>query len=260
MALKSYSKFYFGFRVTEENQFLDFREDGDELTATLTVGDYTLAGFATEVAVAFNKVGTQIYSASANRSTRIITIEADSDFELLPNSGAHTDFTGYPLLGFDVSSDRAPGTSHSGDVGAGFEYSVQFPIQSYIPHKVQRKSIDATKKRTITGRTEVIRYGIESRMSCEFLFITDIQQNGSTPVRTKEGGHQAAIDFLEYAISQGEVEFMEDEAKPDAFWVYLLDSTEDESSGLGFTLKEEYDKGLPGYWRTGKLTWILQES
>ncbi|MBO9666965.1 MAG: hypothetical protein J7501_09145 [Bdellovibrio sp.] len=260
MALLSYSKFYYGFRVTQETSKLDFIESGVLKTAELTIGDYTLAGIATEVARAFNIAGSQQYSVSADRATRRLTISAAGPFSLLPFSGSHTDWSAYRLIGFDLDIDLLDGTSFEGQEGAGEEYLLQFPLQSYVPARLNRKAIEGTRKKTITGVIEATKFGVEKRMECELLFITDIPQDGSTPLRTLDDGVEKACKFLDFATDLGFVEFMVDENRPSEFEVYRLDSTDTDPNGLGYVLYEDFDKGLPDYFHTGKLTWILQES
>jgi len=53
---------------------------------------------------------------------------------------------------------------------------------------------------------------------------------------------------------------MPDENASEEFMVLILESSEADTTGLGFSLIEEYDQGLPEYYRSGKLVWVLQES
>lgn len=254
----TYSKFYYGFKVTEENRMLGFREGGAPLLAELNLGTYTLQGIVDEVARAMNSVGSQVYSVAAKRRTRKVTIEAEENFELLTKSGPSEFGSIFSLLGFSVDFDHDNSNTYVGEGACGMEYSPQIPLQSYLPTSVNKKHVYGTKKKTSTGIVEAITFGMESQMECELMFITDNAQPADSVIRSNPEGIKAATDFLDYAISQGEVEFMYDENDLNSYEVLLLESTEFDQNGLGYKLREDYENGFPGYFVTGLLTWNLR--
>ena len=78
MSIKTFSAFTYGHTVTEDNQFINFSENGvDELSAVIDVGAYTLADFANKVAQAMNEIGTLNYTCTVDRETLKLTISAD---------------------------------------------------------------------------------------------------------------------------------------------------------------------------------------
>ena len=69
--IKTKSKFYYGHTIDIDNNLLDFKEGaGAELTATLSVGEYSLTNFVTELIRALNDAGSLTYSGSLNRTTK----------------------------------------------------------------------------------------------------------------------------------------------------------------------------------------------
>nr|BFD58914.1 hypothetical protein CKG001_10210 [Bdellovibrio sp. CKG001] len=259
MALGGHSVFYYGFFVDGTCDRLDFQEGEVSLQAVLTHGTYTMAGYIAEVVLKMNAVGGQEYSLSVSRLDRKPVISAANPFKLLCSSGAGQYASAFPVLGFDTEEDLEGANSYIGQNGCGKEYRVQFPLQSYVPSVNNKKAVNGTKKKTATGRIEAARYGSESFMECEMLFITDIPQPAGSIIRSKGEGLREVREFLEYAITFGEVEFMEDENNPDEFEVLVLESTEADPAGMAYKLREEYDQSLPGYYATGKLTWLSRE-
>ena len=259
MALSVYSKFYYGFKITENACAIDFVDGTGVHEAILTVGTYTLAGIVAELSRAINATGGQAYTVTVDRATRKISISADEPFELLCENGANQYQTAFPLLGYTGGIDLAGETSYEGEDGAGFEYEAQFPLQSYLPTWANKRPISGAKKKTATGIVEAVRIGLERRMECELLYVTDIPHPQDHIIRTNVEGVSALVKFLDYATTLAQVEFMEDGQKPDEFEVLVLDVTEDSPDALGYKLREQYDEDLPDYYRTGKLTWYAVE-
>jgi hypothetical protein len=83
--IQTLSQFYYGHEVGFDNRYLNFSENGgDELTAEIDPGSYSLTDFCSAVAAALNSASELYdYTVTVDRSTRIITISADGDFEIL---------------------------------------------------------------------------------------------------------------------------------------------------------------------------------
>lgn len=259
MALTTLSKFYYGLNFTDDNNVIDFEEGVTAYAATITAGYYTLETLATEVERTMNGAGSLEYTVTIDRATRVLTIDSSGPFSLLGSSGTNALSSALPLLGFDVTSDLTGQSTYISDSGAGSEYSVQFPLQGYNDPELFQRPIDSSVKKSTSGVVEVITFGVEKRMECEILLITNIPQPVNGVIRNNPNGVEDCLAFMKYAILKAPVEFMSDENNPNDFKIYILDQTESDPGGLGFRLTEEYDKGYPEYFRTGKLTWLLRE-
>jgi hypothetical protein len=256
MALNTYSKFYFGWTVTESSKYIDFNEGASELSAELQVGSYNSSSLATEIKRAMEEAGALTYTVSFNRSTRKFTISAGSNFALLTTTGSHLGALAFDLIGY-TGADKTVASSYVADAISGGSYSPQFKLQSYISSEHLRRAIDVSVNKTTSGRVEVVSFGQEKFMECEIKFITDIAQSG--PIVNNESGVADYLEFIRFAITKGQVEFMADQSNVDTYEVFILESTEDSSDGTGYRLIEEYDRGLAGYYRSGKLKFRVFE-
>jgi len=103
--IQTYSKFYYGIEITEDNCKMDFDEGGGELTATLDYGTYTPEEIATEVALQLNAAGAFTYTCTFDRSTRKLTITPSASMEMLFNSGTNAVESAFATLGFSTVAD-----------------------------------------------------------------------------------------------------------------------------------------------------------
>jgi len=86
--------------IDATNNKLDFEEtSGVELTATLTSATYTLATLATEIETQLNATGANTYTVTVSDDDKV-TIAADSDFSLLPQTGTNRLISILPILNF----------------------------------------------------------------------------------------------------------------------------------------------------------------
>lgn len=259
MALSTYSKFYYGWKITVANQFLDFNDGTGNKTAVLTVGYYSAIEMITEIKKQMDAVSTALdFTVSFDRVTRKITISSTSNFTLKITSGANALQSVFGLIGF-VGADKTGSTGYVGDNVTGIEYKPQSKIQSYIPTSKNRKAIDGVINKSASGKIEVIKFGNERFMTCEIVFITDILQEFGSIIKTNDNAVQEFIDFIEWCTDKGTVEFMENENAPENFEILLLESTPVSESGLDYELKEMFDVGLAGYYNSGLLKFKLIE-
>jgi hypothetical protein len=256
MALSTHSKFYYGYKITTANRFLDFQEGLNVRVATITVGSYTGSTLAIEITKQLNAVGTNDYSCSYDRVTRKFTISADANFDLLTQSGNNFGQAVWPMIGFNAP-DKTGTLTYLADVLSGKEYSTQFYIQSYKPTSLNRKAIDGVINKSASGVIEVVKFGNERFMSGELNFITNIIQAQGSIIRTNPDGVANFIEFIEWCTEKGPVEFMPNEADVLTFQAFILESTEVDSKGLDYDLVEIYDRGLAGYFRSGNLKFKL---
>jgi hypothetical protein len=256
MALNTYSAFIYGHSI-DTNTYLDFDEGSGPIFAQLNVGEYTLTDFATEIARAMNGVSAIDYTVSVNRSTGILTITAASGtFKILGSSGTHVGADILPLAGFN-NSDTGFAIAHTGNFRSGSIWEPQMKGQDYVAFDDQQKAVDGVVKKSASGNIETVRFGNEKIMDINFRFNTDITMTDDCWIRNDPEGVSKLRTFMEYAVTKADLEFIPDKAKPDIYFEVILESTPESQDGLGFKLKEQYDKGLPGYFDTGVLKFRL---
>lgn len=251
--INTYSKFYYGLEVTDENRYLDFDEGSGELTAEIQNGFYTLEELAQAVEDELNEIGSLTYTVSVNRTTRIITISAGSNFDLLWDSGTNTANTIGELLGFAVASDDTSASSYASDSASGSVYLPQFKLQDYIDSNSYRMLRNATKQKSASGLIEVINFGTDQFFEFSIKFATNIPQPSTGPIINNSSGVEDLQDFMQWITRGAQVEFMPDSATPSTYYKLVLDSGGGDSNGLGYKLQEQYGRGLVGYFETGVL-------
>jgi hypothetical protein len=247
----THSAFYYGIEINTSNNEIAFSEGGPEIIATLTSARYTLTTFATEVARAMNEVGTLNYVVTVDRTARTYTISGDSNFSLLVSTGSSVS-DAYPTIGFS-GSDRTGDDSYLSNLSIGASYRPQFRLQNYVEFNDNQSQEETTLHKTASGKVELIKFRTDKIMECELMFITDVDQGLGAYITSNPTGVDDARAFLEYAIEKGPIEFIPDISSVATFTNCILESTSESSDGLGFRLKEEYAKGLPGYYTTGLL-------
>ena len=253
MSLSTHSAFYFGFNVTTSNNKIDFDEGGGELTATINVGSYTLTDFATAIETALNNAGAFTYTVTVTRATRKLTIaSADGNFSLLAATGSSVTVSTWSLMGF-AATDLSAAATYTSDGNAGSSYTTQYILQDYIKTTDWQGAANATINRTASGRVEVIQFGSEEFMQCEFKFINDITQPSTGPIRNRASGVSNFRTFMQALVTKAPIEFMADEDTPATFEKMILESTPASKDGVTYKLKERYDIGLPGYYDSGVL-------
>lgn len=258
--IKTKSKFYYGHTVDTDNYLLDFKEGaGAELTATLSVGEYSLTDFVTELIRALNEAGALTYTGALNRATRIITITGSGVFTILGATGTHTGLNILSLAGY-AAADTSSATSHAGTSASGSVWSPQWTMQSYVSFDDNVSSIDGIVRESTSGIIEAVSFGRRYIMEANFKFITDVKQgpmsstNASAELENDSSGVANARAFLTYAISKAPMEFIPDRATVATFTDCILESTPESQDGLAFKIKELYSMNLSGYYETGLLT------
>lgn len=252
MGLKTRAKFYYGFTVDGTNQKIDFNEGAGELTGTLTLGDYTLTEFLSELQLALNDAGTQAYTVTVDRVTRFITINAGSNFDLLITSGSNSATSVYSTAGF-TGADVAGAITYTGVI-SGSEYIPQFFLDQYIPSENNRRRTSSVRKESASGKVEVISYGETANTEMNITFITDIDQGAnSDAITTDLSGLANSRLFMDFITDIKPIEFIPDKDAPGTFEKLTLLKTSESSDGVDYLLKELFSKGLAEYYETGKL-------
>lgn len=255
MSITTTPVFYYGFTVTVNDIYINFSEDGGttELTTTLNAGSYSFTDLASEVSTRLNDVGGQEYTVTANRNDRTFTISAPSNFQLLFSSGSNSGLSAASVLGF-AASDFIGANTYTGSP-AGSEYIPQFPLQSYVGLDDYQEIAQANINESASGSVEV--YSIGTRKFLEF----NIGPITNNEMRTRGGlftNDPLAVSklrsFMQYAITKGDIEFMEDESNRSALTAtIILERTPTSGTGTGYKLRELYGRGLVGFFETGLL-------
>lgn len=256
--INTYSKFYYGHEIDEDNYKLDFDEGGSQLTAELNYGEYTLTEFVVELQRALNAAGALTYTCSVNRSTRIITIAASGNFTLRVATGTNSGTSVFALVGF-TGSNRTGSATYAGDTASGSVYSPQFLLQDYVPAENNQKASDVTVNESATGIVEMVRFGIIEMIEMNIRFITNIVQPSGGPIISDTSGVSNANTFMRYIVNKYPVEFIPDVDTPATFHKVILESTANDSKGAAYKLRERFDIGIPGYYETGLLTFRVVE-
>lgn len=244
------SKFYYGHTINQNNNIILFNEGSGDLEATIPNGSYSLTDYVTAVIAAMNTVSSNSYSASLDRSTRKITISGTSNFTLdITNSGVGT--SAYPLMGF--TSDKTGSNSYEGDTGSGSEYLPQFWLQDYVDFEYNKKFLQGTVKESASGIPEVVSFGLSTSMRANITFINDFEHSDNSSIEENTSGLDDAIDFMDYAINKGPMEFIKDRDTTSSYTKVILSSTPESSDGIGYRLKELTSRGVSDYYETGLL-------
>lgn len=258
MALETLSKFYYGHNVTTSNNKLGFDEGSGELTAEISVGEYTLTEYADEIATALNTAGNLEYTTSLDRETRKITISAGSNFSLLVNSSSTSSSSTFSLAGF-TGSDLSGSSSYEGDSSSGSEYKPQFWLENYIPKENDARRIGSSRNESSSGKVQVFSYGLVRFVTFNIIFITDINQGDNGAIETDLSGESNANDFMEYCTAARPIEFMPDRDNTSDFVKLLIERTPQSEDGTAYKLREMLNRGLSGYYQTGRLVWREQD-
>jgi hypothetical protein len=254
MALSSHSLFYYGHKIDENNNLIDFTDSpgGPEKTAELPVGSYTFTKFLEVVTAAINAASSLDWSFSIDRSTRIVTLTSSGAADLLFGTG--TNFLNSPasLLGFD-QVDVLNSTSFVGTSPSGSSWAPQFPLQDYKPKTVNKKLVNAVVTKSASGdNVSVQSFGVDRLIKFNAKYITNNPTDGV--LRNNPSAVEEAIAFMDYVVEKNPIEFIEDEDSPGVFDKVYLESSPNGSDGTSYELTEYYDRGLPEYFETGLLT------
>jgi hypothetical protein len=251
MAL-TFSKFYGGFNVSSSNIYISFKEGaGPELNATVAIGSYSAVDFCAAISSALNTAGSFAYAVTFDRSTRFITVTASGSFKLLGATGSTNGLSCLVTMGF--MTDTTLATSATGSIVCGYEFRPQFPVQDYLPSANNESAVDATVNKTASGLVQVVRFGSQRMIKFSIQYANN-NPSDSPIIRYNQSAVSELNAFMLDATSKNYIEFMYDENDVDTFEVMLLESTEKDSKGIGYELKEMLSKKLPGYFETGILT------
>src|SRR6056297_1675110 len=241
----TYSLFYYGFTVTEDNKFLDFDEGGSELTAEVDLGNNTLSTIGDRVAGALNDAGTNTYTVSVDRETRKFTITSDGTLNLRVTTGTNVANSLYSDIGF--TTNKTGSLSYESDVSAGSTYEPQFKLQSYLSSSDNKELVKATINESTSGALEIVTFGSKSFYEFDIRYINNFQQPSGGPVKSNATGVSDVRAFLDFCIEKRNVEFMPDIDDVETYDTILLETTPESGQGTSYRLKENFGQ-LPDYF------------
>lgn len=253
MALKVHSVFFYGHKVDENNNLINFKEGaGPEKTAEIPVGSYTMTKFLDVVTASLNAASSLDWTYSVDRTTRIVTFTSSGPASLLFGTGSVYLNSPATLLGFP-QTDILNATSFVGSSGTGYEYRPQFPLQSYVPKNQNKKLVNAVVSKSASGdAVSVQSFGIDRLIKGNIRFITNQPTDGV--LRNNPNAVEDAQAFMDYIVEKNPIEFMEDENEPDTFDRVYLESAGMGGDGTSYELIEYVDRNLPEFFETGLLT------
>lgn len=254
MALKSHSVFYYGHKIDENNNFIDFADSfgGPEKTAEIPVGSYTLTKFLDVIVNALNGASVLNWDYSIDRATRIVTITSSGPADILFGTGTHFLNSPAALLGF-AQADVTNETSFVGTSPTGSEWKPQFPLQDFKSKDNNKKLVNAVVTKSASGDSVSVQsFGTDRFIKLNAKYITNQPTDGL--LRYSASGVDDAEAFMDYIIEKNPIEFMEDEDDRDSFERVYLESTATDPTGTAYELTEYVDRQLPEYFETGVLT------
>lgn len=250
MSITTTPVFYYGYTVTVNDIYINFYEGIGELTATVTAGSYSFTDLANAISTAMNNVGGQLYTVTANRLDQTYTISAPSNFDLLFATGSNAGLSIAGVIGF--SGDSTGANSYTGTT-AGSSYIPQFPLQDYVALEDFQEAAQANINESASGSVEV--FSIGNRRFLEFKIgpVTDNPMRKGGLFINETDAVSKLRDFMTYAITKGDIEFMPDIIDRNTFNTIILERTPTSGTGTGFKLRELYGRGLVGFFETGLL-------
>lgn len=248
--INTLSVFYYGFTITKLNNVINFDEGSGELSAFLSIDDYTLEEFADEIAARMTLAGTQTYTATVNRTTRKITISALANFDLLAGSGSQVASGAFSMAGFNPI-DKTGTNIYTSDVGAGFEYRPQLTLDNYTALEDWHLKESAVVNVSTSGVVQTLQYGDGQRMGCVLRGATNLTGLKIEPFFENANGVQALRTFMLYLITKAKIEFMPDVSDRNIFYDLLLESTDTDKNGIQFKIKNM--KGADKFFECGPL-------
>lgn len=252
MAQNDRALFLYGMDVTQNNKYINFRATfgGPELTATLTVGNYTMTELLFEikkqmelVSPAFTFSWTIDRTISSGTSNRIHVTTSSAYFDLLFGSGTNSANSPAGLLGF-MATDYTGAVSYTGFQGSGSILVPEFPTLDYLsPDSLVTQ--DGAKNVSAAGIKETLVFSQMKFMQGQWKWITNYGN------RTQ---YTQWVAFMKYATRQLKFEFTPSiNEDVNAFYKVTLESTPEDGNGLGYRLVQMRGDGLYRFYDSGLL-------
>lgn len=273
MTLKTRPAFYYGFQVTADCNYIDFKESelGPTISMEIPVGVYTLEELRSVLQSEFNRNGSYNYTVTADRYTRKITILTNNAFKLLLQSGPNVSSSlllclgfgstpvwgednlyGQPLLEFGTP-DTGLQFAHTSQYPVGFSYEPTYCPQDYVDAENNRELREASVNESIDGNSiEVLYFGVNENYEFNFKYITNLKMPVDGPIRNNPKAVEEINSFMKWVIEKKKLEFIPDIQNPNIYHTIRIEKTRSGKGGTGYRLKEMVPK-LPEFYETGKL-------
>jgi len=248
MALKTKSGFLYGYTITDDNCFLDFKTSalGAELTAIIRLGSYGLSELLEEIERALEAADpANSYTVTADRTVsggtqnRITIATVTGSFlSLLFATGTNAANSIAPTIGF-TATDRTGALTYTGTLSTGTYLFPTLIGYTYQPVGSMNRAQGVVNV-SASGVKEVVTYSINEFFQVEFRYEPEAK------MLTEWN------DFFDWAILQAEIEFFEDVANPSNFIRCTLEKTDADGKALGYLMREMLPD-FPFFYRTGIL-------
>jgi hypothetical protein len=229
--IETRSSFIYGFLVDENSNTFVIDEGSGNVDCVIRQDTYSFTEYAAAVKIAINNFGTQVYTVTANRD-RTLTIAATNNFELKP-SAVGVGLSAFEMMGF--TTDTTGANTYTSDTKSGKEYLPQYYLQDYESLDSNAEYKNVHKNETMSGHIETITHNKVRFLVCVIKFITNLDMRDSS-ITNDQAGYDKAVDFLNYLITGGKIEFIEDITDYNTYNTLIL-----EGSKNSFKLKEETD-------------------
>jgi hypothetical protein len=245
------STFYYGYIVTKDNNVINFSEGGPELTATLSINDYTATEYCKEIQTRMRLAGSLNYVCTFDRNTRRITISAPSNFSLLTATGSQQAVAIWDMAGFTIATDKVGSNSYTGENPSGDEYRTQMTLTDYLSPEDNLVKESAAVNISANGIVQVLEFGNGRRMECTIRGVTNKINTGNVKFYENPNGIDDFRKFMRFLVTKSKLEFMPDVDNRSNFYSLLLEATDSNQRGTSFEIKNM--KGASDYFQCGPL-------
>lgn len=255
MTIKTIPAFYYVDAISTSNYLMNFKEPNQsalELTAQFNAGSRSINDLLIEIVRGLNASGENSYSFSFDRNTRLVTLNADDDFDLLVQTGSNAGLSVFSLIGF-TGADRTGSNSYVGDSPIGAEYIPQTIPQEFTAFENNKEGVLSSINESAAGVVEVVTFGFRSFMEMNIKWITNETKSKGNFIENNPNALQEARDFLTFCIQKSDIEFMIDKDNRANYKKILLESTRGDRKGNSFQLREMLNQSLDEHYETGKL-------
>jgi hypothetical protein len=127
-------------------------------------------------------------------------------------------------------------------------------LQSYIDFDDYIEAVSSSINVSADGQNvESVSFGDAYFMECNIKYANNGIMGNTDEFTYSASGIDDLRDFLNYIRKKRKIMFIKDIDTPAGAVKCILESTEGNSTGTGFKLKEMYSMGLPNFFESGKL-------
>lgn len=250
--LLTYSKFYYGYIVDENNQYIDFDDGSGIRQAKIPAGAYTLYTLGVEISRQMTSVSPLLtFSCIADRDTRKYTISSlGENFTLLFDTGVNAALSIFNLIGFE-DLDYDGSNSYSGTYETGSAYYPQYMLGNFVHADFTKYPVASVVNKSTSGNSyEVVRFGSNRLYRFEILFTTNVD-TAEGPIKSNPSGVEDLNSFMDYCTNKYPIEIMLDENDSNSFDTIMLETTPQSQDGVSYELYPMYNEKIPDFYTLG---------